>query len=93
MRWLARRLGSSDDEREEWMATATGFAHQLTEAGARCHLNDGSTRFCHWRAEELVPVEPDGAPLVGVRCSVHPGGRCLDSDARLSPEDFAPTRG
>ena len=63
------------DEREEWMATAAGYAAQLTEAGSRCHLNDGSVRFCHWRAELLPPAEPGGEPLVGVRCTIHPGGR------------------
>ena len=74
------------------MATATGYANQLTEAGARCHLNDGSTRFCHWHAEELEPREPGAERLVGVRCTVHPGGRYVDPDARLRPEEFAPTR-
>jgi hypothetical protein len=29
---------------------------------------------------------------VGVRCTIHPGGRYLDHTARLDPEDFAPTR-
>ena len=74
------------------MATAAGFADRLTETGSRCHLNDGSTRFCHWHAQELPPTEPAAEPLVGVRCTVHPGGRYTDSSARLDPEDFAPTR-
>ena len=73
------------------MATASGYADQLTETGSRCHLNDGNPRFCQWHAEELPPAEPGGEPLVGVRCTVHPGGRYLDADARLAPEDFAPT--
>ena len=68
------------------MTAAAGYAARLTETGSRCHLNDGSTRFCHWQAEEL----PQGR--VGVRCTIHPGGRYLDSTARLAPEDFAPTR-
>ncbi len=68
------------------MATAAGFAVRLTETGSRCHLNDGSVRFCHWQAEGLS----DGR--VGVRCTIHPGGRYLDAGARLDPEDFAPTR-
>jgi hypothetical protein len=68
------------------MATATGFAARLSETGSRCHLNDGSVRFCHWQAEGLHADE------VGVRCTIHPGGRYLDSSARLDPEDFAPTR-
>ena len=78
------------DERAEWMTTAAGFAARLTETGSRCHLNDGSTRFCHWQAEELVGDA--GEAVVGVRCTIHRGGRYLDSTARLDPEDFAATR-
>ena len=74
------------------MATAAGFASRLTESGSRCHLNDGSARFCHWQAEELPPVKSGAEPMVGVRCTVHPGGRHLDANARLAAEDFAPTR-
>jgi hypothetical protein len=92
MRLPRLRRSPALDEREEWMATARGFAQQLTEAGSRCHLNDGSVRFCHWQAEELPPTESGGEPLVGVRCTIHPGGRYLDSTARLAPDDFAPTR-
>lgn len=73
------------------MATAAKYATHLTETGSRCHRNDGSTRFCHWQAQELSPAEAGAPPLVGVRCTIHPGGRYLDSDARLDPEDFAPT--
>lgn len=69
------------------------YARKLTETGSRCHLNDGTVRFCHWQATEL-PVsggddEVDSATLVGVRCTIHPGGRYLDSTARLDPDDFA----
>ena len=92
MRLPRLRRAAPSDEREEWMATAAGFAARLTETGSRCHLNDGSTRFCHWRAEELPPAKPGGGPMVGVRCTIHPGGRYLDSTARLDPEDFAATR-
>jgi hypothetical protein len=74
------------------MATATSYAHQLTESGSRCHLNAGSTRFCQWQAQKLEPKEPGGEALVGVRCTIHPGGRYVDPSARLRPEDFAPTR-
>ncbi len=74
------------------MATAAGFAARLTETGSRCHLNDGSVRFCHWQAEELPATAPGREPMVGVRCTIHPGGRYLDANARLAPEDFAPTR-
>ena len=74
------------------MATAAAYAARLTETGSRCHLNDGSTRFCHWQAQAL-PTAGDAQPGVGVRCTIHPGGRYLDSSARLDPEDFAPTRG
>ena len=73
------------------MATATKYANHLTETGSRCHLNDGSVRFCHWAAEELPSIQPEGSSGVGVRCTVHPGGRYLDSSARLDAEDFAPT--
>lgn len=73
------------------MATAAAYAARLTETGSRCHRNDGSTRFCHWQAAEL-PAVGDGRPRVGVRCTIHPGGRYLDSSARLDPQDFAPTR-
>ena len=72
------------------MATAAGYAARLTETGSRCHLNDGSARFCHWQAEEIPTAS--GEPEVGVRCTIHRGGRYLDSSARLDPEDFAPTR-
>lgn len=92
MRWLRGRRTERSDPHDEWMATAAGYANQLTESGSRCHLNDGRTRFCQWQAQELEPKEPGGAPLVGVRCTVHPGGRYLDASARLRPEDFAPTR-
>lgn len=73
------------------MATAAAYAARLTETGSRCHLNDGSTRFCHWQAEEL-PAKGDERSGVGVRCTIHPGGRYLDASARLDPDDFAPTR-
>lgn len=73
-------------EREVWMATATKYAGHLTETGSRCDLNTGQQRFCHWQATEL----PRGD--IGVRCSIHPGGRYLDASARLDPQDFAPTR-
>ena len=74
------------------MATAAGFADQLTMSGSRCHLNDGSSRFCHWQAMELPATDAEGRHLVGVRCTIHPGGRHTDPGARLAPEDFAPTR-
>ena len=88
------RLRSSPvpaDEREEWLSTATKYARHLTETGSRCHLNDGRPRFCQWQATELLATDAQGEPSlrVGVRCTVHPGGRYLDSSARLAPEDFA----
>lgn len=92
MRLPGLRRSKPVDDRAEWMATATMYAARLTETGSRCHRNDGSTRFCHWQAEELPPSEPGADALVGVRCTVHPGGRYLDSSARLDPGDFAPTR-
>jgi hypothetical protein len=73
------------------MATATKYANHLTETGSGCHLNDGAVRFCHWAAEELPSIEHEGSAGVGVRCTIHPGGRYLDSSARLDPQDFAPT--
>jgi hypothetical protein len=73
------------------MATAAKYAAHLTETGSRCHRNYGSTRFCHWQAQELSSTETATPPTVGVRCTIHPGGRYLDSSARLDPEDFAPT--
>ena len=79
------------DPREAWMTTASKYASHLTESGSRCHLNDGSVRFCHWAAEELRLDDPPDGLSVGVRCTIHPGGRYLDSSARLDPEDFAPT--
>ncbi len=91
MRLPRLRRSAPTDEREEWLATATKYAGHLTETGSRCDLNDGSTRFCHWAAQELPPAEAGGATTVGVRCTIHPGGRYLDSSARLDPEDFAPT--
>jgi hypothetical protein len=87
-RLARRRRGSAGDELEQRMATGDLFASQLTETGSRCHLNDGSTRFCHWRATEL-DEEFDDAPAVGVRCTIHPGGRSLDSSARLDLADLA----
>lgn len=90
MRLPWRRSTEPADPIEEWMTTAAGYADRLTETGSRCHLNGGNPRFCHWRAEELPPVEPGGSPRVGVRCTIHPGGRHVDPDARLAPEDFAP---
>ena len=81
-----------DFDEPAWQrATAEMYAKSLTQTGSRCHLNEGSTRFCHWRAEEL-PSTGDGPPQVGVRCSIHHGGRYLDASARLAAEDFAPTR-
>jgi hypothetical protein len=79
------------EEREEWLTTASEYARQLTETGSRCHLNDGAPRFCHWQAAELPATDAEGRQtiMVGVRCTSHPGGRYLDSDARLAPEDFA----
>jgi hypothetical protein len=73
------------------MATATGFAERLTETGSRCHLNDGKPRFCSWQAVELPATDASGesVTMVAVRCKVHPGGRFLDANARLAPEDFA----
>ncbi len=73
------------------MATAGQYARQLTESGSRCHLNDGARRFCFWEAAELPATDADGQAvlMVGVRCTVHEGGRYLDSDARLGPDDFA----
>lgn len=67
---------------EERLATARLFAGKLTEHGTRCDRNDGRTRYCYWQATELGE-EVDGAPAVGVRCTIHPGGRCLDSSQRL----------
>jgi hypothetical protein len=86
-----RRPAGPADEREEWLTTASKYARHLTETGSRCHLNDGAPRFCHWQATELPAHDAEGRPthLVGVRCTVHPGGRYLDSCARLGPEDFA----
>jgi hypothetical protein len=86
MRLPRLRRSTHADEREEWLATAAKYAAKLTETGSRCHLNDGTTRFCHWQAEESPAGE------VGVRCTIHRGGRYLDSGARLDPEDFGPTR-
>lgn len=91
MRLPRLRRSRRPDERHEWLATAAMYARGLTETGSRCHLNDGSDRFCHWRAEVLPAADPDQPPGVGVRCTIHPGGRYLDSTARLAPEDFAPT--
>jgi hypothetical protein len=78
-------------DREDWLATASTYASELTEAGARCHLNDGQRKFCLWQAMELDGHDPSGdpAPMVGVRCTVHEGGRCLDADARPDLADFA----
>lgn len=88
-----RRQRPSQDDQEEWLATAAMYARRLTETGSRCHLNDGTARFCHWRAAELPGSDgtsaAESATLVGVRCSIHPGGRYLDSSARLEPDDFA----
>jgi hypothetical protein len=86
-----RRSPAPADEREEWLATASKYARHLTETGSRCHLNDGTPRFCHWHAAELPATDAEGgqAIMVGVRCTSHPGGRYLDSEARLAPEDFA----
>ena len=53
MRWLRGRRSERSDPHDEWMATAAGYANQLTESGSRCHLNDGRTRFCQWQAQEL----------------------------------------
>jgi hypothetical protein len=89
---LPRRLQRTVDEREEWMTLAAAYAARLTETGSRCHLNDGTSRFCHWQATELPRKDAEGRSLVGVRCTIHPGGRHLDSRARLDPGDFAPTR-
>lgn len=79
------------DEREEWMASAAMYARLLTETGSRCHRNSGIPRFCSWGAQELPGTDADGEPVVvvAVRCRVHLGGRYLDPDARLAPEDFA----
>ena len=91
MRLPRLRREPAIDEHAEWMASATGYANRLSETGARCHLNDGSTRFCHWRAVELPATDAEGRHLVGVRCTIHPGGRHTDPSARLAPEAFAPT--
>lgn len=88
---LLRRQGSGSVH-DERMAIAAKYARHLTESGSRCHLNDGSVRFCHWRGEDLPAADGAGPPDVGVRCTIHPGGRYLDHTARLDPEDFAPTR-
>lgn len=93
MRVPRLRRSAPVDESAEWLTTAAGYAARLTETGSRCHLNDGSTRFCHWQAQELPARDAEGRSLVGVRCTVHPGGRHLDSSARLDAEAFAPTRG
>ena len=79
------------DDREEWLATASTYARELTETGSRCHLNDGQRKYCLWEAVELDGQDPTGAPasMVGVRCTAHEGGRCLDADARPDPTDFA----
>jgi hypothetical protein len=52
--------------------------------------SERSPRFCHWRAEVLQGDDPAAEVRVGVRCTMHPGGRYLDASARLAPEDFAP---
>ena len=93
MRLPRLRRSAPIDERAEWMATAAMYAARLTETGSRCQLNDGTTRFCLWQAQELAASEPEGSFRVAVRCTTHVGGRYLDSSARLDPEDFAPTRG
>ncbi len=65
------------------------IARHLTETGSRCHLNDGRPRFCSWAAAEWqVSGTGERSERVGVRCTVHPGGRYLDSQARLAPDDF-----
>jgi hypothetical protein len=112
MAWRARLSlsgrGKHDDEHEQWLATAGKYARHLTETGSRCHLNEGSTRFCHWEAtvleratlaDEAPPLDPapqarvaasdQPAASVGVRCTIHAGGRYLDSTARLGSDDFA----
>ena len=88
-----RRKRAPQDEHEQRLTTAAMYARRLTETGSRCHLNDGTVRFCHWQATEL-PLsggggEVDPATFVCVRCTIHPGGRYLDSAARLEPHDFA----
>jgi hypothetical protein len=92
MRLPRLRRSAPIDERAEWMATAAMYAARLTETGSRCHLNEGTSRFCHWQAEELAASEPAADARVAIRCTIHPGGRFLDSQARLAAEDFAPTR-
>jgi hypothetical protein len=79
------------EEYEGWLATAATYAHELTETGARCHFNDSQRTFCLWEAMELDGQDPSGdpTPMVGVRCTVHDGGRCLDADARPDLADFA----
>lgn len=86
-----KHQGSPASEREEWLATADTLAQHLTETGSRCHLNDGRSRFCHWEGTELPAAgDGDGRVIeVGVRCTIHPGGRYLDSTARLDPGEFA----
>ena len=71
--------------------TAAMYARHLTETGSRCHLNDGRPRFCSWTAAGWETPRADGTidRQVGVRCTAHPGGRYLDSRARLDPEDLA----
>lgn len=86
-----RRRPRPVDERAEWLATASMYARHLTETGSRCHLSDGRPRFCSWEAQEIPGTDAEGNPVatVNVRCTAHPGGRYLDADARLAPEDFA----
>jgi hypothetical protein len=94
MDWWRRRSRARSvpqDEHAERLATAAKYARHLTETGSRCHLNAGRSRFCRWEATELsaAATGDDGVPPVAVRCSTHPGGRYLDSTARLDPADFA----
>jgi hypothetical protein len=85
-----RRSDEPEAVVDGWLETAGMYAEHLTETGSRCHRNDGSTRFCHWKATRLDNDDPaaEPAPAVGVRCTIHPGGRYLDSRARLDPEDL-----
>jgi|GEM_PF-5541990 len=79
------------EEYEEWLATASQYARELTQTGSRCHLNDGQHKFCLWEAMELEGRDASGSPvpMVGIRCTVHEGGRFLDADARPDLADFA----
>lgn len=66
---------------------STGFCHwEGTVLGPSTPAEESASRSV---SQDQAASSDESVPAVGVRCTIHRGGRYLDSNTRLRPNDFA----